>query len=831
LNRTFWPPHVLPIAAFLVVAFGLLGAAPLVERSLREDARRRAGSELGAIAELKAQRVTAWRLDQLRVMRFASWFPSVRELVEADRSGIAPLMLAGHVSDVLTHVGLLQGYERIALLDGDRELAGWARAGGRADVPTPELLGRALGAGDGTASELLLGPANAPYFDVAVAVPAGPEHSVVLYARADASGVFEEVLERWPVPSASGAGSMGLLEGDSIRLVVPDRMAKNGVPRVERIPVSDLRRPVARAFRGDIGLLEGLDVQGIPILVASREVPGTAWRVQARIDVPEVDAPLQRPLAVIRGLGAALLAAAALLLGLSWRQQRARAALDARLNEAQERLALAVTGTHSVLDWELDAGVIHFDPPYAVGGGPPVSVVSGTFDELVARLVHPDDVPGVRARLEALFRGDLPIHDFEHRVPGSGGSSIRVRGRVSLRAPGGRPLRFAAVLSDVTERRAMQAQLDLSQRMAALGALAAGVAHEINNPLSSVSANLDFLSRELEPQPALAQVVAEARDGAERVRDVVRGLRAFSSGRASSPGPADVRAELEAAIRLARNEIRHRARLEVRVGELPLVAAGAHELGQVFLNLLLNAAQAIPEGHAQENVITVEAGRAEDGSASIRIRDTGVGIPPQVLERIFEPFYSTKPLGVGMGLGLAIAHRIVTGAGGRIEVETQVGHGTAFQVILPAAAASAAATSSAAGAPVASPGSDGAAARRRVLVVDDDALVVRSIARTLAGRYDVVTASSASDALARIEVGERFDAVLCDLMMPEMTGMELHARLAARAPGVARRMLFITGGAFTDAAARFLAEGQAPWVEKPFEPEQLRQAVERIAAA
>ncbi len=115
--------------------------------------------------------------------------------------------------------------------------------------------------------------------------------------------------------------------------------------------------------------------------------------------------------------------------------------------------------------------------------------------------------------------------------------------------------------------------------------------------------------------------------------------------------------------------------------------------------------------------------------------------------------------------------------------------------------------------------------------MDDDALVVRSIARTLAGRYDVVTAASASEALARIEGGERFDALLCDLMMPEMTGMELHARLASRAPALARRLLFITGGAFTEAAARFLAEGQAPWVEKPFEPDQLRQAVERVAAA
>jgi C4-dicarboxylate-specific signal transduction histidine kinase len=825
-RRPSWPPpHVLSVAAFAVVALGLLAAAPLLERSIRTEARRRAAAELGAIAELKAQRITTWRSEQVRNARFASRYPSVRALADAGQRGELPRDLASHVSEILAQVGHLQGYLHVCVLDGTRELAGWARAGGHAHSPSRELVGRALGSAEGAASELLLDAADVPYLDVAVAIPSGGERSLLLFARADAAAIFEEVIEHWPIPSTSGAGSIGFREGETIRLVVPDKMTARGIPRVERIPANDPRRPVARAFMGGEGLIEGFDFTGTPILVASREIPGSTWRVQARIDASEVDAPLRRPIAVIRALGAALLAAAALLLALAWRQQRARAALDARLAEAQERLALAVAGTHAVLDWDLASGVIHFEPPWGVGGGPPVSVLSGSFEELVGRLVHPDDVPEVRGRLEALFRGEVPIHDFEHRIPGTGAiRSIRVRGRVSRRAPDGRPLRFTAVVSDVTERRAMQSQLDLSQRMAALGALAAGVAHEINNPLASVCANLDYLARETMQDASLAEVVGEARDGAERVRDVVRGLRAFSSARTGAPGPADVRAELEAAIRLALNEIRHRARLEQRIGDLPLVAAGAHELGHVFLNLLLNAAQAIPEGRAQENVITIEAGRAADGSASIRIRDTGVGIPPQVLERIFEPFYTTKPLGVGMGLGLAIAHRIVTAAGGHIEVETQVGQGTTFHVTLPAAGEPAReeATSP-------SPVPSGAG-RLRVLVVDDDALVVRSVARTLADRYEIVTASSAVEALAHVERGERFDALLCDLMMPQMTGMELHARLEERAPALARRMLFITGGAFTDAAARFLAEGRA-CVEKPFEPEALRAAVERVAAA
>ena len=279
------------------------------------------------------------------------------------------------------------------------------------------------------------------------------------------------------------------------------------------------------------------------------------------------------------------------------------------------------------------------------------------------------------------------------------------------------------------------------------------------------------------------------------------------------------------AIRLARNEIHHRARLEVSIGDLPAVEAGSHELGQVFLNLLVNAAQAIPEGHADENVIAVEAGRAPDGGASFLSETAASGSPPNVLERIFEPFFTTKALGVGTGLGLAIAHRIVSDAGGRIDVETQLGRGTAFRVTLPGEGIRPAVT---AGAAPTEPEREGG--ERRVLVVDDDALVARAVARSL-GKADVVTtAASAAEALAHIEGGERFDAVLCDLMMPQMTGMELHARVAERDPELARRMVFVTGGAFTDAAARFVADATNAVVEKPFEAARLREAVERASA-
>ncbi len=239
-------------------------------------------------------------------------------------------------------------------------------------------------------------------------------------------------------------------------------------------------------------------------------------------------------------------------------------------------------------------------------------------------------------------------------------------------------------------REAMQAQLARSERLASLGTLAAGVAHEINNPLAYVLTNLEFALSRLAAGGADKEdleALAEARDGASRVRDVVRGLRAFSRPGVGRRGPADVSAELGAALRLAGNEIRHRARLETSLQPMPWVVAADHELGQVFLNLLVNAAQAIPEGHSGENVVRVEAATDAAGWARVEVRDSGVGIPPDLQSRIFEPFFTTKPLETGTGLGLAIAHSIVTAAGGRIELESQAGRGTAFRVLLPPAPA------------------------------------------------------------------------------------------------------------------------------------------------
>jgi CheY-like chemotaxis protein/anti-sigma regulatory factor (Ser/Thr protein kinase) len=269
---------------------------------------------------------------------------------------------------------------------------------------------------------------------------------------------------------------------------------------------------------------------------------------------------------------------------------------------------------------------------------------------------------------------------------------------------------------------------------------------------------------------------------------------------------------------MAWNEIRHRAQLVKQFDAMPAVDGNESRLGQVFLNLVVNAAQAIPEGHADRHRITIVTRTDERGRAVIEVRDTGPGIPANVLDKLFTPFFTTKPAGVGTGLGLAICQRIVTGMSGEISVESTVGKGTVFRVVLPAARAEPIAA-----APVRI--TQPATRRGRVLLVDDDEMIGSAIRRALSSEHEVTTVVKAQDALDRIGSGERYDVILCDLMMPLMTGMEFYQRLALELPDQADRVVFLTGGAFTATARTFLDEVPNIRLEKPFQVQNLRALV------
>jgi len=395
------------------------------------------------------------------------------------------------------------------------------------------------------------------------------------------------------------------------------------------------------------------------------------------------------------------------------------------------------------------------------------------------------------------------------------------------------------VARDVTERAAFEYQLLQRDRMAALGTLSAGVAHEINNPLTYLLVNLDHVLRRLraasasdDPIAALAhdsgngalaalvQSLQHAVDGANRVRQIVRDLLTFSQGNVEQRGMTDVRGIVESAVQMAWHEIRHRARLTKRLGEVPPVDANEGRLGQVFLNLLVNAAQAIPEGDADRQEIRVSTRTDEQGNAVVEVSDTGSGISPDDMPCIFDPFFTTKGEH-GTGLGLAISHGTVRGLGGDIQVSSTLGKGATFRVVLPPAKSwrGSAAPSSAQHA--------ARLERARLLIVDDERLVGEAIARSLSEDNEVEVVTDAKQALERISAGERYDVILCDLLMPVMTGMDLYAEVVRAAPKLAGRIVFMTGGAFTSRARAFLASVANQCLEKPLDMSKLRSFLAR----
>ncbi|WP_044189855.1 two-component regulator propeller domain-containing protein [Hyalangium minutum] len=383
--------------------------------------------------------------------------------------------------------------------------------------------------------------------------------------------------------------------------------------------------------------------------------------------------------------------------------------------------------------------------------------------------------------------------------------------------------------------RATQVQLVQAGKMAAVGTLAAGVGHEINNPLSYIVSNLEHSCEETETLAQLAesseplrerlrdmhQVLREALMGADRVRRIVRDLKTFSRQDDDARGPVDLRAVMDSAAKMAAGELRPRAQLTREyAAEVPPVEGNEARLSQVFLNLIINAAQALPEGRPEQHEVRLVLKHGAQGEVVAEVRDTGCGIPPEVLGRIFDPFFTTKPVGVGTGLGLALCHAFVTSMGGRIEVESQVGKGTVFRVALPRSSSQLDRVQRSA------PVQAGTVERGQVLVVDDDPLVSAALRRTLAKDHEVEVVVSARRALEMLcSPKAHYDVILCDLMMPEMTGMELYAQLVRAAPEQARRMVFITGGAYTPAAKEFLEQVSNPRVEKPFDPERLRELI------
>lgn len=472
------------------------------------------------------------------------------------------------------------------------------------------------------------------------------------------------------------------------------------------------------------------------------------------------------------------------------------------------------------------------DGQYLRVNGAFAAMLGRTEAELCAmnmrEVTHHDDLQQNLDALHELVEGTREAYQAEKRYLHRDGHVVWAQLNLSvIHDAQGKATSVVAQIQDIGERKRVEA----ASRLAVVGTLAAGAAHEINNPLTYVLSNLSWAAQELEatapqPMPVVTREVIdalnEAHEGATRVATIVSGLKSFARQTNTLRAPTDVGAAMRKAVQLTQTQLDNRARLDVKLEPTPSVMANAQELEQVFVNLLVNAVQAIPEGHAGTNRIGVRVHLVKD-SVVAEVSDSGGGMTAQTREHLFEPFFTTKPVGIGTGLGLPICHGIITSYGGRIEVDSELGKGSTLRVVLPALEVKLKTPPKALWSALPKD--------KRVMVVDDDPLVARAMARALGEGPEVVVITDPNLALARLVGGERVDLILCDVMMPGLSGEAFQAALSKVHPALAAGIIFITGGAFTAGATEFLAKTKNRWVQKPIETSALRELVHDALSA
>ena len=362
------------------------------------------------------------------------------------------------------------------------------------------------------------------------------------------------------------------------------------------------------------------------------------------------------------------------------------------------------------------------------------------------------------------------------------------------------------------------------EKLAALGSLLAGVAHELNNPLSVVVARAVLL--EEQGNPATQAAAQKIRTAAERCARIVRTFLAMARQQQPERGPVAMNDVVAAALDITGYAVRTSS-IDVThdlADDLPLIHADADQLHQVLLNLIINAQQSLQERPGPRTIRIASSFDAPTDTVRVTVADNGPGIPEAVRARIFEPYFTTKPVGVGLGVGLAVSLGIVEAHGGTLTVECPPSGGARFTIALPVGTTAARAVAT-------TPSWKAGASGRAVLVVDDEAEIRETLADILtAAWHRVVTVASAREALKRMAV-ERYDVIVTDIRMPDLDGCAFYEEIVARWPGQAARVVFVTGDTLASSLREFVSQSGRPVIEKPFLPGEVRRIVAEVAMA
>jgi PAS domain S-box-containing protein len=388
------------------------------------------------------------------------------------------------------------------------------------------------------------------------------------------------------------------------------------------------------------------------------------------------------------------------------------------------------------------------------------------------------------------------------------------------------------ILNDITENNRLRAQTILADKLATVGTLAAGIIHEINNPMTFVYSNLEYINKKIKTIILddtqhrdfilnLKDVIDESLQGARKIIKIIHDLKGFARKDQDELTLVNINEVLNTAINIAHPQFKNHAQLKTDFAtDLPLLLSSNGKLNQVFLNLIINAAQAMDGDDFQKNIIHIKTFAEQDGIC-IDITDTGKGITPNILSKIFDPFFTTKPAGVGTGLGLSICSEIINGLGGQIIAKSNLGKGSMFSIFLPINLIEETTTSMSA--PIKN------VTGKKILIIDDQPTVLKTLDRVL-GKNNQVTQAlggrAAFDLL--ISGGQQFDIIVSELEMPDISGVDLYRYLAKYKPSLAKIMIFTIAGPRNFLTTEFLLSIKNPCIKKPFTKNLLLEAIDGV---
>ena len=512
--------------------------------------------------------------------------------------------------------------------------------------------------------------------------------------------------------------------------------------------------------------------------------------------------------------------------------------MDKQLRDRERWLATTMRSIGDAIISTDAAGRINYMNPVAEAlTGWTVDQARGRMSEEILRLVRDD-----RARTP--MANPLQVVLDEGRGLNVEGVLLRAAGHehfisdstAPIVGDGGSVLGAVMVFRDVSEQRRLQRQLEQADRLATVGTMAAGVAHEVNNPLTFILSNIGFVLEEVrqrlgEPgtpanrnwMQSIEAALADAEEGTKRIGKIVSDLKTFTRPTAEATETADLNEVLNWSMEVAGHELATRGRVVRQFGEVPPVNASSARLGQVFVNLIINAAHALDPTRRETNEIVLTSRTDAQGRAVAEIRDNGCGMTDEVMDKVFDPFFTTKPVGQGTGLGLSVSHGIIESCGGTIAFESESGKGTLARVVLPPGQSK----------QTEAPPADlptGIGPRGYLLVLDEEPLVRSALRRVLGSQHAITCPKTLAEALALIAGGMRFDLILCDLTEPTTAGRNFYDEVLGRYPEQARRIVFLTGGTIAQGVSDFLSAIPNRRIGKPCDMQELRRLVTELIA-